>query len=185
MRGVIKKILKEDFEWISDVPGAPDGLTIGEPLTTTNPKRAFRLKFAHGHGEGGGNWVQNWFNVSQEKTDLLVRTIKLLIMFAEAHDPYDVLDELTYLYANNGEDWFLNDYTKASLANRLKELNITDADEIREFTYDYLKDDMHDWGFLSYDSWSDDLANLVDWGVTYFDEFGVEHKVNIDTSKFK
>ena len=54
-----------------------------------------------------------------------------------------------------------------------------------DYVLDYLRDELQDLSVIPYDSYYDALASLENYSVTYFDEYGIEHKVNVDIDKLK
>lgn len=184
MKILIKHILKEEFDWIKDVPGAPDGVTIGKPLSNSNPKSMFRVKWSHEQGEDGYNHVNDWINIKPNETDTLILYVRLLYELSMQEDPEDVIYELANRYIN-GEDWLLSDNAKNSLTSVLRRDGVDpeDVDLMNDYVLDYLRDELQDLSLIPYDSYYDRLASHVGYSVTYFDEFGVEHEVNIDVSK--
>jgi hypothetical protein len=168
MKNLIKKILSEDMDWIEGVAGAPNGITILDPKSKTNPKNKFRVYVTHSHGEEGGTWADNWFNVKQDDTRGLIRLLCFCIVLNENNDRSDL--ELTRLYIEEGETWVLDN------TQGLSDTDLADEDVV----FERIREELHDWGLIEYDSYRQDDAYLERYWVTYFDENGIEHKTSLD-----
>jgi len=165
MRNTIKNILKEnELEWIEGVQGAPKGITILDPKSKSNPKNSFRVHMTHSHGEGGGTWADNWFNIKQEDTTKLSRILCLLIALEDGG-----VYELVRLVKEEGEMWIVADYD-------LTPEELQNDDDVYDVIYEFC----YDWGLIEFDHYSQDDAGLEKFWVTYFDENGIEHKTKID-----
>lgn len=166
MKNIIKKILKEDFDWIKDIPSF---IEITEPVSQKNPKDKYRLYWTNGHGEDYGTWADNWlnFNNNSNGIDMLTKYVRIL-QNGLNRNKIDI-DKLVDLYLSGGHDYIINDMGKRELSN------IDDEDEAREFLEWTIREDLEDMGILTYDD-----SSLERWKVTYFDENGIEFDTKIN-----
>jgi hypothetical protein len=65
----------------------------------------------------------------------------------------------------------------------VKDGNETDADEAIDVVWEWLNDELMDYGLREHDSYHQEDATIEDWNVTYFDEYGVEHAVKVNLPK--
>jgi hypothetical protein len=167
MKNIIKKILKEDFDWAIDIPSF---IEITEPVTQDNPKDVFRLHWTNEHWTGDyGVWADNWYNFNNDSdgVDRLVRYIKIIengLVDGEIN-----INLLVDLYLNQGYDYIATDWMK-------NELSKTPDEEKEDVFGDMLRDDLYDLDLFSWDS----SVTIERWRVTYFDEHGVEFKTKIN-----
>jgi hypothetical protein len=188
MKSIIKKILKEDFEWATEdiVPF----LEIGEPLVKQTPKKVFRLYLSHGFGDDGGIITDNWvdYNIEGDNIDLLQRHIKILNYFSS--DRKHNIVTLSQLWAK-GETWVLSDTDNRNIVDEIgtydKESGMwvkdgieCDIDVVNDFVYAWLREELFDYAILEYDHTQGDDLTPSGWHITYFDEFGVEHSVKVN-----
>lgn len=172
MKNIINKILKEDWEWVDDIGTA---LEIGQPISQTNPKNMFRIQMTHGHGEESSVWSDNWVNLSIDNLDQIL----------------DYLRVLNLLYdkgVGTGLDELINQIINGNISKILKHdytLNKAEWDEVIEdgdegVIEDWIREILRDMGLLEYNDFYGDLAEIERFWITYFDEFGIEHSVNIN-----
>ena len=182
MRDSIKKILKEDFDWVTrdTVPF----LEIGEPLKNQAPKNMYRLHVEHGVGEDHGTWIPNWMNYDPTRNlDMLVRHIKILNWLHSNHREgiWGLADAWL-----EGEEWVLSPEDNKNIRKIMEDEGLTIEDDsyyIRDTIWEWLNDELMDYGLREYDSYYQEDATVEDWRVTYFDEFGVEHAVKVNLPK--
>lgn len=161
----IKKILKEDFDWITNIPSF---IEIEEPVSTKNPKEVYRLHFLNEHRSGYRE--DNWHQFKKTETDKLVRYIKILDLVGTGEiDTYELAD----IYIDKGYDWILTPWIKSQITG-------LDEDEIRETLRDFLFEDLQDIGIIGWDFNENDYTTLEGWHVTYFDEYGIEYFTKIN-----
>lgn len=169
MKNIIKKILKEDFDWIKDIPSF---IEITEPVSQKNPKDKYRLYWTNGHGEDYATWADNWINFNNNRTgiDMLTKYVRILQNGLHHGNRIRVdIDELVDLYLSGGHDYIVNDMAKREIST------IDDEDEIRDFLEWTIREDLEDMGILTYDD-----STLENWKVTYFDENGIEFNTKIN-----
>lgn len=182
MRDNIKKILREDFEWA--VNDTVPFLEIGEPLKNQAPKNMYRLHVHHGVGEDHGTWIPNWMNYDPTRNlDMLVRHIKILSWLQSNYREgiWGLADAWL-----EGEEWVLSPEDNKNIRKTMEEEGWTiedDSDYIRDYIWEWLNDELMDYGLREYDSYYQEDATVEDWKVTYFDEFGVEHAVKVNLPK--
>jgi len=167
VKNLIKKILKEDFDWIDDIPSF---IEITEPVTQSNPKDVFRLHWTSEHYTGDYDvWEHDWVTFSNNKdgTDRLTRYLKMLDVGVNRNklDTY----KLARLYFDGGHDYITTDW----MLSQLSEDGFTEEEKIERLA-DMLSDDFSDMGFYR------GYSTLVRWSVTYFDENGIEFKTKIN-----
>ncbi len=169
MKNLIKKLLKEDFDWITDIPSF---IEITEPVAQKNPKDAFRLYWTNGFGEEYGTWSDNWYTFKNDSQGInkLTRYIKMLQNGFNVSGYFSV-QKLVDLYFGGGHDYVVTDWMKS-------ELNKTDDKE--SVLIEWLSEDLNDIGILTHDSYSGGNATVEAWKVTYFDENGVEFNTKIN-----
>ena len=189
MKKLIKQIIKEDFDWVTN--DTVSFLVIGEPLTVHQPKKVYRLHMTHGTGEERGTWVPNYIDYDpRDNLDTLVRHIKILSYLNQNYE--SGLIGLAMLFVNDGETWVLSNDGIKELRDTVGEYDVErdawvddegdvlDEGDIIDVIYDWLGEELRDYGITQYDSYHQDEATIEDWGVTYFDEFGVEHMVKVN-----
>jgi hypothetical protein len=180
MKNLIKKILKEDFDWITDIPPF---IEITEPVSQKNPRDVFRLHWTNGHGEDGGTWSDNSYTFTNDSngSEQLIRYVKIL-QNGYNSSGYFSLEKLIDLYLDGGHDYIVTNWMRGELSkiptNGFGEDTI--YNEKRDALDEMLKDDLYDMGILSYDSYSGDYATVERWWITYFDEYGVEFETKIN-----
>lgn len=167
MKNLIKKILKEDFDWITDIPSF---IEITEPVTQNNPKDVFRLHWTNEHYTGDYDvWENDWttFPNDSDGIERLTRYLKILDIGVNRGrlNTY----ELAKLYFSGNHDYIATDWMKSKFNERVFE-----NDEKIEKLSDMLSDDFYDIGFSRGDS------TLERWRVTYFDENGIEFNTKIN-----
>jgi len=170
MKNLINKILKEDWGWVDDVS---EVLEIGEPLTMSNPKNMFRVYVQHGHGEDNATWSDNYWSVSVKDIDKVLTQLKILRILAGNGYFYTVQHIVDEVLKGNTE--YILDY-EAFKSDYDRMIEEEDGDSL----FDAISEALSDWGMYEYDSYSGDAATLENYKITYFDEFGVEHKVKIN-----
>jgi hypothetical protein len=183
----IKESIKEDFDWV--VNDTVPFLEIGEPLKIQAPKNQYRLHVTHGVGEDNGTWIPNWVNYDPTRNlDILMRHIKILNWLQENYR--EGIWGLAELWTE-GETWVLSDQDNQNMKEEIgefdKETGVwikdgeeTDADGARDIVWEWLNDELTDYGIREHDSYHQEDATIEDWKVTYFDEFGVEHAVKVN-----
>jgi hypothetical protein len=183
MKDKILKILKEDFDWA--VKDTVPFLEIGEPLQHQQPKNKYRLHLTHGVGEDRGTWVPNWINFDPNtQLDELVRYIKIVSWLQ--NNQSSGIWGLAGLWTDNRETWVLSDEDNRNIKKTMEEEEWDleeDRDVIVDTIWEWLNDELTDYGIREYDSYYQDDASIEDWKVTYFDEFGVEHSVKVNLPK--
>jgi len=163
-----------DWDWIAETPAF---LEIGDPVSNKNPKDVWKLMWTNGHGEESGTWADDWYRVANDSDgiEILVRLIKILIYTQKGHHETIPLRELSKLAAN-GETWVLgsldSDYRTAVEGETI--------DDQINTAYDWLSDELYDYGILSNNSYYDDWSTLERWSVGYYDKYGVEHFVKVN-----
>ena len=180
MRDNIKKILREDFEWV--VNDTVPFLEIGRPLTQTNPKNKYRIYITHGTGEDNATWSDNWINVNENETDYIVRVVKMANTLQNSRDFDDGMYELINMWFN-GEKWVLSDQDNQSLEKTIKDEEWDLEDDrgtIEDYIREWLDDELMDMGLREYNSYYQESAPIERFWITYFDEYGVEHQVRVN-----
>ena len=168
MKTIIKKILKEDFDWIKDIPSF---IEITEPVSQNNPKDKYRLYWTNGHGEDYATWADNWINFNNNSTgiDMLTKYVRILQNGINHRNNKIDIDKLVDLYLSGGHDYLVNNMGKRELSK------IDDETEARDFLYDLIYEDLYDTSIITYDD-----STLENWKVTYFDENGIEFNTKIN-----
>jgi len=179
------QLIGEDFDWI--VKDTVPFLEVGEPLKKQQPKNQYKLHITHGVGEDYSTWVPNWVYYDPKiNLDMLIRHIKILNYLERNQDIWDLAELWT-----EGETWILSDEDNQNMKTEFGEFDSesglwvkdgveTDADEARDIVSEWLNNELTDYGIIDYDSYHQGDASIEEWGVTYFDEFGVEHVVKIN-----
>lgn len=185
----IKESIKEDFDWA--VNDTVPFLEVGEPLKIQAPKSQYRLHVTHGVGEDNGTWIPNW-NMYDPNTptnlDMLMRHIRILNWLQENYR--EGIWGLAELWTE-GETWVLSDQDNQNMKEEIGEFDSeagvwikdgeeTDTDGARDIVWEWLNDELMDYGIREHDSYHQEDATIEDWKVTYFDEFGVEHAVKVN-----
>lgn len=176
--------IKEDFDWA--VNDTVPFLEVGEPLKIQAPKSQYRLHVTHGVGEDNGMWVPNW-NMYDPNTpanlDMLMRHIKILNYQQENYR--EGIYGLVGLWLEDPEknSWVLSNEDNLNIRREMEDNDWTiedDEDEIQDTIWEWLMDELMDYGLREHDSYHQEDATIEDWKVTYFDEFGVEHAVKVN-----
>jgi hypothetical protein len=167
---------------------------VGEPLKIQAPKSQYKLHVQHGVGEDNGMWVPNWHMYDPStpaNLDMLMRHIRILNWLQENYR------EGTWGLAESwteGETWVLSDQDNQNIRREIGEYDKesgmwvkdgeeTDADGARDIVWEWLNEELTDYGLREHDSYHQEDATIEDWKVTYFDEFGVEHTVKVNLPK--
>ena len=170
MKNLIKKILKEDFDWITDIPSF---IEITEPVSQRNPKDMFRLNWTNSHYTGDYDvWADEWYTFKNDSDGItkLTRYVKILKNGLNPRgDDFD-FNLLSDLYFKGGHDYIV---TK-EMENILSDLTDYDEDEKKEKLAEMLEEDLSDFGIYQHNS------SLQRWRVTYFDENGIEFNTKIN-----
>ena len=90
----------------------------------------------------------------------------------------------------NGEKWVLSDYSNQSLEDVIKDEGLDledegDRDVIEDYVRDYLSEELTDMSLKEYNSYYSEEAPIERLWITYFDEYGVEHQVRVNTEQGK
>ena len=160
----IQSILKEDFDWITDIPSF---IEITSPVTQDNPKDVFRLYWTNEHYTGDyGVWAEDWVHFKNDSGGIkrLTRYIKILKNGMSRRGNSIDFELLVDLYFNKGQDYIATDWMKGELPN----------DEPEDALLNMLVDDLSDLGIYNSDS------TIERWRITYFDENGVEFNTKIN-----
>jgi hypothetical protein len=138
----------------------------------------------HGVGEEYGTHIPNWINFNTDDLDKLTRYIKILNHLNLNHE--DGLYGLVGLWVDGGQTWVLGDDKNKEITYD-KELGMwfidgdeLDEEEISDQIIEWLREELMDYGIIDIDTYHQEDAIVEDWGVTYFDEFGVEHEVKVN-----
>lgn len=167
MRKTILKILKEDFDWIDDVPSF---IEITEPVVQSNPKNVFRLHWTNEHYTGDYDvWENDWTTFPNDGNGTYRLTRYLKILDVGVNKGRLNTRELAKLYFSGGHDYIATDW----MVSELSKNGLTDEEKIEQLS-DMLSDDFSDMGFYRGNS------TLERWSVTYFDENGIEFKTKIN-----
>lgn len=171
MKKTILKILKEDFDWINDIPSF---IEITEPVAQNNPKDVFRLYWTNEHYTGDyGVWSDNWSNFRNDSDGIKKLTRYVKIIQNGLNDRGNEFDFylLSNLYLKGGHDYIATDWMKNELSN------MSDyVEEDKQATLaEMLEEDLNDLGIHNYGG-----ATLERWKVTYFDENGIEFNTKIN-----
>jgi len=169
MKKFIKKILKEDFDWIDDIPSF---IEITEPVTQSNPKDIFRLYWTNEHYTGDyGVWSDDWYGFKNDSNGVnnLTRYVKILQNGLDDRTNEFDFDLLVDLYFNQGHSYIATDFMKRELSNE-------DYTDKKHILSQMLKDDLNDLGIFN---WGGGVT-LERWKVTYFDENGIEFNTKIN-----
>lgn len=167
MKSLIKKILKEDFDWAVDVPSF---IEITEPVTQDNPKNVFRLHLTNEHWTGDyGVWADDWYNFTNDSNgiDRLVRYVKIIENGLVGNQI--AVGKLVDLYFSGNHDYIVTDWMEKELLN-------TPDEERGKKLEEMLHEDLSDFGLTSYS----DNVTIERWKITYFDEHGVEFKTKVN-----
>jgi hypothetical protein len=174
--------VNEDFDWA--IKDTVPFLEIGEPLKRQNPRKHYRLHVSHGVGQDNSTWVPNWGNYDPTRSlDTLVRHIKILSWLQENYR--EGTWGLSDLWLE-GEEWVLSDEDNKNIRKTMEDEGWTieeNGEDIRDYIWEWLSDELMDYGLREYDSYHEEDATIEDWRVTYFDEFGVEHAVKVNLPK--
>lgn len=158
MKYIIKKILNEDFDWLSDVPSF---IEILEPITVNNPKNTYRLHWSN------HNLQSDFMDFDSDRFDDFVRFVKIMELSREDIN----ISQITDLYLSGGHDYLLTDWHK----NEIK--NMDDTEEIRDEVEGWISEELYDYNLIDEDGVYLDINN---YSVTYFDGFGVEYLTKIN-----
>lgn len=188
----VKESIKEDFDWA--VKDTVPFLEVGEPLKKQAPKSQYRLHVTHGVGEDNGMWVPNW-NMYDPNTpanlDMLMRHIRILNYQQENYR--EGIYGLANLWVEDPKNnsWVISKQDNENIKTEFGEYDREsgmwekgdesfDEDEVRDTIWEWLSDELMDYGLREHDSYHQEDATIEDWKVTYFDEFGVEHAVKVN-----
>jgi hypothetical protein len=181
MKTTIKKILKEDdWSWVTDSLNNYSEFEIGEPLIETNPKEKLRIYLTHAHGEENGVWSDNWINFDSRDSQSVDNFIKVIKMVKYIYNSGgDYIWNMANDYIHGGLNWTpFNPNDESRIKSELSTME--DEDEKVDLVYDWLRDEISDWGLAEWNSYYDEYAPIERWSATYFDKYGVEHKVKIN-----
>lgn len=171
MKRLIKKILKEDFDWITDIPSF---IEITSPVTQDNPKDVFRLYWTNEHYTGDyGVWAEDWVHFKNDSDGIkrLTRYIKILKNGMSRRGNSIDFELLVDLYFNKGQDYIATDWMKGELSILPNNEDYMNKEEVLS---EMLVDDLSDLGIYNSDS------TIERWRITYFDENGVEFNTKIN-----
>lgn len=167
MKKTILKILKEDFDWITDIPSF---IEITEPVTQNNPKDVFRLYWTNEHYTGDYDvWENDWTTFPNDSNGIQRLTRYLKMLDVGVNRGIISTRELTKLYFSGNHDYIATDW----MVSQLSKNGLTEEEKIEQLS-DMLSDDLSDMGFYRGDS------TLEKWYVTYFDENGIEFNTKIN-----
>ena len=180
----IHPVINENFDWV--VNDTVSFLEVGEPLKIQAPKSQYKLHVSHGVGEDNGMWVPNW-NMYDPNTpanlDMLMRHIRILNYQQENYreGTWGLAD--LWIADPIKNSWVLSDGDTSNIRKTMEDEDWTleeDGDQIRDYIWEWLQDELMDYGLREHDSYHEEDATIEDWKVTYFDEFGVEHAVKVN-----
>jgi hypothetical protein len=161
MRNLIKKTLKEEFDWIDDISGLPSYLKIGNPIEVPLHENLFCLKIRY----FSGYQSKNFYDPYKEIRDL-THILALLILVTST------VDAETYYVANSIYGMIQEDNNLTGIFDLTKEdLSEMEEDDIIDTIYHIINESVSD------------VDQVVDsFSLTYFDDSGVEHSCDYDES---
>jgi len=180
----IHPVINENFDWV--VNDTVSFLEVGEPLKIQAPKSQYKLHVSHGVGEDNGMWVPNWHMydpATSSNLDMLMRHIKILNYQQENYreGTWGLAD--LWIEDPIKNSWVLSAGDNSNIRKTMEDEGWTleeDGDQIRDYIWEWLQDELMDYGLREHDSYHQEDATIEDWKVTYFDEFGVEHAVKVN-----
>ena len=90
------------------------------------------------------------------------------------------MNKLAELYLTGNHDYIADNELERELANQDGgDFDFSDDDKI-DMLQEWLYEELRDIGILEWDEFNGDESTIEDWGVTYFDESGVEYKTKIN-----
>ena len=165
VRKIIKKILKEDFDWLEEIPGMPKGVKITGPIKKDNPKNKFKLLVNFGvYDSSGTEWsVDNWgYYDPINDSDRITSDLIILELFA-GEDMYDVAENIINIIKNNEN--------KIPVFNKLNYDN--NEDGLKDYIVNYLLDSPY---------LDDEHTVVSNYSLIYFDDNGIEFHCETDLS---
>ena len=128
MKNLIKKILKEDFDWITDIPSF---IEITEPVTQSNPKDVFRLHWTNEHYTGDYDvWENDWTTFRNDNDGIQRLTRYLKILDVGVNRGKLNTRKLAGLYFSGNHDYITTDW----MASQLSKDGLTEEEKIKKGT---------------------------------------------------
>ena len=124
-------------------------------------------------------WADNWFNVDERDTDNVIRLIRLVDRLSKGDTDWDLAGK--YVGSEGGENWIMGS-SHEEFVKEMKEHGY-DWEDSEDMAVEWIRQELSDWGLLEWNSYYQEEAPLEAWRVTYFDEYGVEHKVKVNLPK--
>jgi hypothetical protein len=146
MRKIMKKIIKEEIDWIDDIPGLPNYITLEDVASNRNPKNVYRIEYSYDVWSYDVEYsVDDWYQLDPYKDKNLLTSFLLILELCDGMDLDESIDTITQFLESGGIIPYLkpqpNEELPLTIENFLYEHSLIKEDKIINYRLCYYNED--------------------------------------------